>query len=887
MTGDTILHYKVLDKLGEGGMGVVYKARDTKLNRTVALKFLPANLTTSREDIERFNQEARSAATLNHPNICTVYTIEQQEDKQFIVMEYIDGTTLGKMNAGKPLAINDALSYSIQIGEALQEAHSNNIVHRDIKSENIMVNSKNRIKVMDFGLAKLKGSVKLTKTSSTVGTLAYMAPEQIQGGETDARSDIFSFGVVLFEMLTGEIPFRGEHDASLMYSILNEEPKDINKFVPDLCPIVINLIQRCLEKDPEDRYQTMADAVIELKRAKKKTGPVLRSPVHRAEEHPVDSNVTSSGKINFSGLIGSRVFMISIAIIILITSAVIWWFSGSSLPEINPNKSVSVLQVPSAEFGYAGISPDGKMLAIPGADANGKWDIYIMDIQLGESRRLTTDSSKFMGAAAYAQFSPDGRTIAFGRLNTKTNSPEVCDISILGGLTRVIADTGLSPHWNPAGTRIFYFRGISPVPGRSGWREYWSVSPYGDDARIEFIDSLAAGKDNHFTFSLSPDGNKIAFTRPFKGNFNEIIIRNLETGKEKRLTYDRKIIDEVDWLNNGYIFYSSNRTGNFNIWAIPEDGGKPKQVTSGAGPDYGITMSTRANRLVFLRRSLVGTLWRVGTDGSDNRQIFPDVNIGDAIYSSDGNRVVLLCFDQFSGGSYIILRNLNSGHQETLVPFDSTATYRLNLTWSPSGHYIAYSQANQSNSPSESIKVLDLSTGDKPHDFGHGALLKWISDSVAVIMRTDSINGKTTVFTPKLLNLRTRIEKRFFRDSSSAIAMPVLNGNRYIYSQFPVEKISILSKKELENNPEAKGKVILKGNETSDVSFSDKWIYYKKDGAIWRMNFKTLRTNKILDIPAGSKNIDLCSFQNNDKVLHYVRFGFKTNLMKIDNLFSE
>jgi eukaryotic-like serine/threonine-protein kinase len=232
MIGQTISHYTILEKLGEGGMGVVYKAQDTKLDRFVALKFLPIRASVSEETKSRFLQEAKSAAALNHAHICTIYGIEEEGSQQFIVMEYVEGGTLRDK---LPISnVKDALPIAIQIGEALQEAHAKGVVHRDIKSDNIMLTSKGQAKVMDFGLAKLKGSLKLTRTSGTVGTLAYMAPEQIQGGEVDARSDIFSFGVLLFEMLAGHLPFRGEHEAAMMYSILNEEPEPVQKSRPDL-----------------------------------------------------------------------------------------------------------------------------------------------------------------------------------------------------------------------------------------------------------------------------------------------------------------------------------------------------------------------------------------------------------------------------------------------------------------------------------------------------------------------------------------------------------------------------------------------------------------------------------------------------------------------------
>jgi serine/threonine protein kinase/Flp pilus assembly protein TadD len=268
MIGQTISHYKILEKLGEGGMGVVYKAHDQKLDRDVALKFLPQNLSADKADTARFIQEAKAAAALNHPNICTIHAIEEVDGNQFIVMELVEGKMLRDIIKSAIPNPQSAITYALQIAEALHEAHSHGIIHRDIKSENIMVNAKNQIKVMDFGLAKLRGSLHLTKTSSTVGTIAYMAPELIQGGEADARSDIFSFGIVLYEMLTGKMPFRGEHEAAVMYSIVNEEPQPFASSIP---ASLINIVNRALEKDPAKRYQTMSEVLTDLHNANEPT----------------------------------------------------------------------------------------------------------------------------------------------------------------------------------------------------------------------------------------------------------------------------------------------------------------------------------------------------------------------------------------------------------------------------------------------------------------------------------------------------------------------------------------------------------------------------------------------------------------------------------------
>jgi len=318
MIGRQILHYRILEEIGRGGMGVVYKAEDTKLGRVVALKFLPEHGAKTDEERERFLQEARAASSLNHQNVCTIHGIEEFEGREFIEMELVEGTTLRDRIGGTALSTSDAIGFALQIGEALTEAHRQGIVHRDIKSENIMVAGKNQIKVMDFGLAKLKGSLKLTKTSSTVGTLAYMAPEQIQGGEVDARSDIFSFGVVVYEMLTGKLPFKGEHDASVMYSILNEDPVPLASASPRVDPELDRIIRRALEKDPEDRYQHVDDMVSELRRGKKQTGPVTRPAVT-----PATGPARAPKKSRYPLVIGGG----GLAALILLVGS-IWYFTS-------------------------------------------------------------------------------------------------------------------------------------------------------------------------------------------------------------------------------------------------------------------------------------------------------------------------------------------------------------------------------------------------------------------------------------------------------------------------------------------------------------------------------------------------------------------------------
>ena len=269
MIGKTISHYKILEKLGEGGMGVVYKAQDTKLDRLVALKFLPPHLTSEPVEKERFIHEAKAASALNHPNITTIHEIDEFEDQMFIVMEYCEGRTLKQVIEKETLSIKKVLDIGIQVCEGLAVAHEKGIVHRDIKSDNIMLTPRGQVKIMDFGLAKLKGATKLTKTRSTLGTLAYMSPEQAQGEEVDKRSDIFSFGVVLYELLTGRLPFEGEHPSAVIYSIINEEPQPVARYNNQVSSELERLVFKALAKDKEERYQHIDDLLADLRREKK------------------------------------------------------------------------------------------------------------------------------------------------------------------------------------------------------------------------------------------------------------------------------------------------------------------------------------------------------------------------------------------------------------------------------------------------------------------------------------------------------------------------------------------------------------------------------------------------------------------------------------------
>jgi eukaryotic-like serine/threonine-protein kinase len=264
MIGQIVLHYKILEELGRGGMGVVYLAEDTKLKRLVAIKFLPKQISANTEERKRFEIEAQAAASLNHPNIATIYAIEEPGDEMFIVMEYIEGIELKNKIKSGPIPISEAVNFAIQIAEGLEAAHKRGIIHRDIKPSNIMITNDDKIKIMDFDLAKTSGSSPLTKVGTTVGTIAYMSPEQARGEKTDHRTDIWSFGVVLYEMIAGDLPFNAVYDQAVIYSILNDKPEILRKIRPSVPAELEQIVTKAMQKDPGERYQNIVEMMMDL-----------------------------------------------------------------------------------------------------------------------------------------------------------------------------------------------------------------------------------------------------------------------------------------------------------------------------------------------------------------------------------------------------------------------------------------------------------------------------------------------------------------------------------------------------------------------------------------------------------------------------------------------
>jgi serine/threonine protein kinase len=494
MIGQTISHYEILEKLGEGGMGVVYKARDTKLDRDVALKFLPDHLAASEQDKARFVQEAKAAAALNHPNVCSIIDIQEHEvagiaEKQmFIVMEFVDGQTLREMTAGRAtgsgaaISLKQAIDIGIQVADGLAAAHEKGIVHRDVKPENIMIRRDGIAQVMDFGLAKLRASgskiTRLTKQGSTVGTAGYMSPEQVTGQEADHRSDIFSLGVLLYELFTGELPFKGVHETALAYEIVNVDPAPMSVIRPALDPALDAIVLDCLEKDPKERTQAASQVGLELKRFRRESSRSRVSRITAARpiqvpsagsggpsgvQLPMDQSSTGlpvRGEATAAQGGGGRRFGTAVLGIV----AVLALAAGYVVTRFIPGQSVSEqplrlsVELPSGlSFfqqwgGSTVISPDGKTIAFVGTDSVGRQTLWIRPISTDQPVQLAgTDG------ALYPFWSPDSRSLGFfagGKLKR-------VDVNGSPPLTLADAQTGRGGAWSPEGVIVF-----APVVGQ-------------------------------------------------------------------------------------------------------------------------------------------------------------------------------------------------------------------------------------------------------------------------------------------------------------------------------------------------------------------------------------------------------------------------------------